>query len=301
MNMKMMECQPWFQLKTFRLRQHWLVVPEKRWFFHSRFCGDEWWQIWVEYGLDLWVELPKFPNVTSALSNKLRKAYLATSGLKHGLHVLFWRTDYGFWHSLKIEALHWLWGPNVAFCSHNRCAFSHVFLCFISGLETEKLWGAHGHIPCRQMCMLLPDALSFSQGVWNSKLRKLLRCEHQQVYRGTRMRQHECKWTNVPTCQGKFLHGLHNRPVISRDIKLISQPLVSDMLSFLLPSYQSQKIGNLSTYFPVTSQTSNPGFPARLSWLGHPWTFEAQRMAFSHRCWWRNGFHGGRAGESCRC
>ena len=141
MNMKMMECQPWFQLKTFRLRQHWLVVPEKRWFFQSRFCGDEWWQIWVEYGLDLWVELPKFPNVTSALSNKLRKAYLATSGLKHGRHVLFWRTDYGFWHSLKIEALHWLWGPNVAFCSHNRCAFSHVFLCFISGLETARLFG----------------------------------------------------------------------------------------------------------------------------------------------------------------
>ena len=87
--MKMMECQPWFQLKTFRLRQHWLVVPEKRWFFQSRFCGDEWWQIQFEYGLDLWVELPKFPNVTSALSNKLRKAYLATSGLKQSRHVLF--------------------------------------------------------------------------------------------------------------------------------------------------------------------------------------------------------------------
>ena len=51
--MKMMECQPWFQLKTFYLRQHWLVVPEKRWFFQSRFCGDEWSQIQVKYGLDI--------------------------------------------------------------------------------------------------------------------------------------------------------------------------------------------------------------------------------------------------------
>lgn len=150
------------------------------------------------------------------------------------------------------------------------------------------LW-SHGHIPWRQMCMLLPDALSFSQGVWNSKLRKLLRCE-QRVNEPARASRRVFTWATQQASdfqrhQAYFATFVFWHAQLSSSRLLITKNLETFPHNFQQhPRHQIQ-----------------PGFPARLSWFGHSWTFEAQRMAFSHRCWWRNGFHGGRAGKSRRC
>lgn len=126
MNMKMMVgVSHGFNLKPFAWGNNGWLCPRRDGSFRAGFVetvADLGW-----YGLDLWVELPKFPNVTSAHSNKLRKSGFRNLGPQTWSPCFpFWRTDYGFWHTVVWWLRHFtnFGGPKVAFCSHNWCVFS---------------------------------------------------------------------------------------------------------------------------------------------------------------------------------